>query len=229
MARGRPRKDGTGNKPKEKVVEPEVLVEGAEAGQKRVKRKAATAAIKKVMDKYKLTPSSKAAVPATATDLELEDGANNPTEDTASSSSATCTLLFTSLGLNNDSSSDKPSSHDTNVVNDANEDMETNVETMKDNNPSEPITKESATSQSPTDPGGPGPVPAESPSKTWTSAIWGAAAATPRSESPQPASSAPAASSPENLRAKSSGSVSKSSSKRNKSKIDKQSASSGKP
>ena len=228
MARGRPRKDGTGNKPKEKVVGPEVLVEGAEAGQKRVKRKAATAAIKKVMDKYKLTPSSKAAVPAT--DMEVEDGANNPTEDTATSSSATCTLLFTSLGLNNDSSSDKPSSHDTNVVNnDANEDMETNLETMKDNNPSEPITKESATSQSPTAPGGPGPAPAESPSKTWTSAIWGAAAATPRSESPQPASSAPAASSPENLRAKSSGSVSKSSSKRNKSKIDKQSASSGKP
>ena len=72
MARGRPRKDGTGNKPKEKVVEPEVLVEGAEAGQKRVKRKAATAAIKKVMDKYKLTPSSKAAVPAP--DMEAEDG-----------------------------------------------------------------------------------------------------------------------------------------------------------
>ena len=228
MARGRPRKDGTGNKPKEKVVEPEVLVEGAEAGQKRVKRKAATAAIKKVMDKYKLTPSSKAAVPVPG--MEVEDGANNPTEDTATSSSATCTLLFTSLGLNNDSSSDKPSSHDTNVVNnDANEDMETNVESMKDNNPCESITKESATSQSPTDPGGPGPAPAESPSKTWTSAIWGAAAATPRSESPQPASSAPAASSPENLRAKSSGSVSKSSSKRNKSKIDKQSASSGKP
>ena len=228
MARGRPRKDGTGNKPKEKVVEPEVLVEGAEAGQKRVKRKAATAAIKKVMDKYKLTPSSKAAVPVPG--MEVEDGANNPTEDTATSSSATCTLLFTSLGLNNDSSSDKPSSHDTNVVNnDANEDMETNVESMKDNNPCESITKESATSQSPTDPGGPGPAPAESPSKTRTSAIWGAAAATPRSESPQPASSAPAVSSPENLRAKSSGSVSKSSSKRNKSKIDKQSASSGKP
>ena len=54
MARGRPRKDGS--KPKEKEVEPdpdpEVILEGA-----RTKRKAATACIKSVMNRYNITPS----------------------------------------------------------------------------------------------------------------------------------------------------------------------------
>ena len=52
MARGRPRKDGS--KPKEKEVEPdpEMIQEGT-----RTKRKAATACIKSVMNRYNITPS----------------------------------------------------------------------------------------------------------------------------------------------------------------------------
>ena len=82
MARGRPRKDGS--KPKEKEVEPdpEMIQEGA-----RTKRKAATACIKSVMNRYNINPSDVIDIDPVASDndnssklVKSQSGDNEPSD-----------------------------------------------------------------------------------------------------------------------------------------------------